>query len=100
VIYHLALAADWEAAQSVGEYRTSTAGQTLDEVGFIHCSHADQVADTAGRFYAGRDDVVLLTIDQARVPSEVRVEDGFPHIYGPLPLDAVVEVAPFAEAAT
>jgi uncharacterized protein (DUF952 family) len=69
--------------------------RSLEEEGFIHCSFADQVADTARRFYAGRDDVLLLTIDPDSVPSEVKVEGGFPHIYGPLPRDAVIRVAPY-----
>src|SRR5581483_4991965 len=61
VIFHLAVAADWEAAGD--EYRMSTVGRTLDDEGFVHCSYAGQVEATAARFYAGSDDVLLLTID-------------------------------------
>jgi glutathione S-transferase len=94
-IYHLALIAEWEHAVATGgPYRRSTIDQSLDEVGFIHCSFADQVADTAARFYAGRDDVVLLTIDPERLGAEVKVEGGFPHVYGPIPVDAVEGVGP------
>lgn len=93
VIKHLAVAAEWEEAiAGGGPYRRSTLGRSLDEVGFIHCSFEEQVAATAALIYAGRDDVVLLTIDESRLGCEVRVEEGFPHIYGELPLDAVVEV--------
>jgi uncharacterized protein (DUF952 family) len=92
-IHHLAIAERWNAPTP--DYRWSTIDRTLDEEGFIHCSYADQVADTARKFYAGRDDVLLLTIDPALVPSEIKVENGFPHIYGPLPRDAVIRVTPY-----
>jgi glutathione S-transferase len=100
VIFHLTVAADWEAAQAAGSYRVSTLGQSLDEVGYIHCSFAAQVDAVGALFYAGRSDVLRLSVDEELVPSEIRVEnlDGgeqFPHIYGPLPLDAVVEVSPW-----
>jgi uncharacterized protein (DUF952 family) len=96
-IYHLALRDEWsEALESGAGYRRSTLGRSLDDEGFIHCSFATQVQMIADLVYRGRHDVVLLVIDPSRVRSEVRVEnlDGgeelFPHIYGPLPVDAVV----------
>lgn len=95
-IFHLALPPDWVAAFGPGEYRMSTRGMTLDEVGFIHCSTRAQVEATANRFYSDVDELVLLTIDPLLVPSEVRweppapgVDDLFPHVYGPLPIAAV-----------
>jgi uncharacterized protein (DUF952 family) len=90
-LYHLALAEDWDPA--VADYRGSTVGRTLDEEGFVHCSTAEQVQVTADRFYSGRTDVVLLTIDPQLVDAEIRVEGGFPHVYGPLPTAAVVGTA-------
>jgi uncharacterized protein (DUF952 family) len=102
-IFHIATAADWAQALADGEYRTSTRGRTLAEVGFIHASYEDQVARIGALVY---DDVteplVLLVIDVDRVPVPVVAEhaDGddelFPHVHGPLPVDAVVEVRPFA----
>jgi len=95
-LLHLALPDDWAAAFSVGEYRMSTRGMTLDEVGFIHCSTRVQTEATANRFYADLDQLVLLTIDPVLVPSEIcweppapGLDELFPHIYGPLPLAAV-----------
>ena len=44
VIYHIALAADWEQALRDGRYTISTRGLTLAEQGFIHASGAHQVA--------------------------------------------------------
>jgi glutathione S-transferase len=92
-IYHLAVRAEWEAA-GAGDYRRSTLGASLEDVGFIHCSYAHQVPTIAGLVYRGRDDVVLLEIDPGRLDADVRVEpahgDEYPHIYGPLPVDAVL----------
>ncbi len=95
-IFHLALPEDWQGAFETGEYRWSTRGQTLDAVGFIHCSTTVQIEATANRFYGDLSNLVLLTIDPVAVPSEVLweppapgVDELFPHIYGPLPIAAV-----------
>jgi uncharacterized protein (DUF952 family) len=95
-IYHLAMPADWSAAFADGFYRTSTRGMTLDEVGFIHCSRFDQLEGTANSFYADVDHLVLLTIDPDLVGADIVDEPPepgsrlrFPHLYGPLPVEAV-----------
>ena len=100
LLYHLSLRRDWERAQTAGVYEMSTLGMTFAEVGFVHASFAHQVRATADRFYAGRDDVTVLSIDPARLPSHPVVEamedsdEGFPHLFSPLAVDAVVEVGP------
>jgi uncharacterized protein (DUF952 family) len=44
------------------------------------------------------DDLVLLCVDETRVGAEIRYErsheggERFPHVYGPIDLDAVVDV--------
>ena len=98
-IYHLALARDWEAAQAAGAYTVSTLGRTLAEEGFIHAARADQWPGVRERFYAGvTGPLLLLVIDPDRLAAEVRTErvpgldETFPHVYGPVDLDAVVEV--------
>jgi len=97
-LYHIALRSDWEAATGNGEYTISTRGRSLADEGFIHCSFAEQVDATADRFYADVDDAVVLRIDPRRLTSRIVVEDlagtgeQFPHVYGPIPVDAVVEV--------
>lgn len=105
-ILHLALRGEWEAAVARGgPYDRSTIGVSLAEEGYIHCSFPEQVAETAERYYAGRDDVIVLVVDPARVGADVRIEDlagsgvEFPHVYGPIPLDAVVETTTVREAA-
>ena len=102
LIYHLALAADWDEA--AGEYRVSTLGRSLDEVGFVHCSTAAQVQGIADLVYHGRDDVMLLTIDPQRLVAPVRYEkapDGnlYPHVYGPIPRSAVLSATPLVAGA-
>jgi uncharacterized protein (DUF952 family) len=104
-IYHIARLSDWQDALAVGEYRISTAGLSLTQVGFIHASGADQVAATAERFYKDQDaGLCVLVIDDAavrRAGTEVIAEDAgggelFPHIYGPLRPEWVTEVKPAA----
>lgn len=106
VIYHIATSADWNRALADGEYTRSTVDKTLAEEGFIHASQASQVTRTANKFYRGvPGDLVLLVIDEGRVRAEVRYESvpgaelPFPHIYGPLNTDAVLEARPFAPGA-
>jgi len=104
-IVHLALPEDWAQSFASGEYRMSTRGATLDEVGFIHCSTPEQLVGTANRFYADLEQLVVLTIDPALVPSPIVFEPPapdattlFPHIYGPLPIAAVNRAAPWRRA--
>ena len=96
-IYHLARRAPWDRAVADGTpYTRSTVDTSLEEEGFIHCSFRNQVQGVADRFYRGLAEIVLLTIDVSKLPAEVRTENGYPHIYGPLPVDAVVAVDPVA----
>jgi uncharacterized protein (DUF952 family) len=101
MLYHLALATDWDAARAAGEYRISTIGVTLEQEGFIHTSRLHQLRPTADRFYAEVDaPLVLLQIDEALLGSPWRVDplpgsaDGFPHVYGPVDIAAVVAAEP------
>jgi len=100
LIYHLALDGEWqEAAERGGPYGRSTLGKSVAEVGFMHCSFASQVEMIARLIYRDRGDVLLLVVDPSKIAAPIRIEntDGgderFPHIYGELPIDAVVRVA-------
>lgn len=98
-IFHIATVADWEGALAAGEYRVSTRDRLLADVAFIHCSHRHQVEGVARAFYGGAGALVLLEIDLSRLEAEVREESAggsetFPHVYGAIPVDAVVAVDP------
>ncbi len=101
MIYHLTFAAGWAAAQAEGWYRISGRGMTLESEGFLHFSYAGQLAGVASRFWVGAEaPVVLLTVDPDRLALPVIAEnttggtDLFPHLYGPLPVGAVLAVTP------
>ncbi|MEI2713678.1 MAG: DUF952 domain-containing protein [Nocardioides sp.] len=98
-IFHIAKQSDWQQARASKSYEISTLGRTLAEEGFIHASRREQVEPTFKRFYRTvHEPLVLLTIDPARLKSELREDqvddDTYPHIYGPLNTDAVIRVSP------
>ncbi len=107
-IFHLALASDWAAAQRAGAYTTSTVGRTLAEEGFIHCSRGDQWTTVRDLYYGDvAEPLLLLQIDTDRLdvpvveePPEPGSTETFPHMYGPLPLDAVVKAIPVPVSGT
>ena len=99
-IYHIALESDWRRAQRGGEYTTSTLGSSLAEEGFIHASREDQVKGVHDAFYSKvRRPLVRLDIDTDKLRPEWREDpvgdDTFPHIYGPLNVDAVTAARPW-----
>lgn len=89
MIYHITTPDLWDIALSRGSY----AAASLESEGFIHCSEDRQVERSLNRFFRGEREVVLLTIDPAKLINELKYEpadnDEFPHIYGELNLDAV-----------
>jgi uncharacterized protein (DUF952 family) len=105
LIYHIAYPADWSAALAAGEYLTSSRSRTLAEEGFIHASSAGQLAGVANAFYADEDDLIVLVVDEDRLRPEVVYEpvpgmaEPYPHIYGPLNVDAVAGTRPLARDA-
>jgi uncharacterized protein (DUF952 family) len=92
VIYHICRRDEWDAAVARGRYD----GSSQDAAdGFIHFSTAAQVTESAAKHRAGQDGLVLLAVDAARLGPALRWEKSrggalFPHLYGPLPVAAVV----------
>lgn len=97
-IYKLVPAAAWRQAEVLGRFT----GSPVDLAdGFIHCSTAAQVAETASRHFAGAADLLLVTVSAPDVEPYLRWEPSrggalFPHVYADLPLSAVRAVTPLA----
>jgi uncharacterized protein (DUF952 family) len=103
-ILHIASNDAWLAADKSGTYRTDS----LASEGFIHCSTRSQIVGVANTFYCGQQGLVLLVIDPSKLepalkweppavpgPTHAREGELFPHVYGPINLDAVTNVHPF-----
>ena len=93
-IFHLCKMQEWDAARRSGFYE----GSTQDKAdGFIHFSTAEQIVESAARHRAGQTGLVLLTVDPAILDENLKWEASrggalFPHLYGPLPIDAVLRI--------
>ncbi|HUH68755.1 MAG TPA: DUF952 domain-containing protein [Mycobacterium sp.] len=103
VLVHLCAVDEWSRARNRGAIHPEASGNAR----FVHLSTPQQVHLPANRLYRGRDDLVLLHIDPARLNSPVRWEPGvatdpksmlFPHLYGPLPARAVIKVTAYLPA--
>jgi uncharacterized protein (DUF952 family) len=100
LILHATSRAAWIEAAAAGSF----VAPSLELEGFIHCSTPEQLERVAVAF-PRLDDLVLLCLDDTRITADVRYEgsreDGprFPHVYGPIDLDAVVDVVDFPRGA-
>ena len=93
IILHITSRRQWRQSKIAREYRDDT----LDSDGFIHCSTLEQIIKVANALFHGRRDLVLLCIESDRVKAEIKYEgvkggELYPHIYGPLNIDAVINV--------
>ena len=94
IILHITDQRAWQNALEAGEYL----GDSLDHDGFIHCCLAAQTEQVLEQWFSGRSNLLVLEIDSNRLAPEVifeNLESGdekFPHIYGPINLDAVIHV--------
>jgi uncharacterized protein (DUF952 family) len=92
-IYHVTSQKEWEQAKINGEYKPAG----FDTEGFIHCSIERQVSGVLDRFYKGQTGLVKLKIEKAKLQRPLLFElatdldELFPHIYGALNLDSVIE---------
>lgn len=93
MLFHITESTPWQTAQTEGTYRPTS----LATEGFIHLSQKDQVAWVANQFYRDQSGLLLLEIEPDRLQADLRYDNvpdhgTFPHLYGPLNLDAVVQV--------
>ena len=111
-IFHLASNDAWLAAVGPDGFWQGKRGayhaESLSREGFIHCSKPSQIVDVANTFYRGQQGMVLLVLDPSKLepalkweppaepePPHARAGDLFPHVYGPINLDAVIQVLAF-----
>lgn len=96
LIYKIVPEPLWHAAEAAGRFH----GASVDIAdGFIHFSTAAQVKETAAKHFAGQSDLLLVAVDGARLGEALKYEPSrggalFPHLYGPLGLDAVTWTRP------
>ncbi|MEO6541332.1 MAG: DUF952 domain-containing protein [Ferruginibacter sp.] len=94
MIYHIVNEENWQKAVQQGFYEASS----LAAEGFIHTSKAEQVPGVLERYYKGQKDLLLLHIDETKLTAPLQYElapsvnEMFPHIYGPLNIDAVITI--------
>jgi uncharacterized protein (DUF952 family) len=94
IIYHLTTKPEWEQAQARGHYESAS----LADEGFIHCSEERQIPGVIERYFKEKKQLVKLVIETTRLTSPLyydwspSIEDTFPHVYGPINLDAVLSV--------
>ena len=90
-ILHVTTREAWEAAQTAGEYRTPD----IEKIGFIHFCRPDQLEFVLDRYFTGKTGLVVLHVNSNRLTADLKFERSepeqppFPHLYGPLNLDAV-----------
>lgn len=94
MIYHVTTKTAWQEANEKGRYEHIS----LEKEGFIHNCSRVQLAGVLDRYYKGQSDLLLLHIDENLLEAELKYElapsvnEDFPHIFGPINIDAVVEV--------
>ena len=101
-IFHIVEKNIWDIAIKKGIYKPLT----LKESGFIHCSKADQTLEVAKSFYQDSNHLIILRIKTSLVKPELKMEVPveapysmieYPHLYGPLNLDAVENEIPLTK---
>lgn len=96
LIYKIVTRGQWHDAQAAGLF----SGAPIDHAdGYIHFSSAHQLRETAGRHFGGQEDLLLVTVDAAKLDDALKWEtsrggDLFPHLYATLSFDAVTAVTP------
>jgi uncharacterized protein (DUF952 family) len=94
MIYHITTQSAWEDAQKNGKYEA----ESLQKEGFIHMSQEHQIAGVLSRYFQGKTALVKLSVDETKLISEIKnelspsLQETFPHVYGSINLDAVVDV--------
>ena len=92
-LFHWTLRSRWAEATASGGFPWSTRDTDYNAEGFVHCSFADQVDGTRRRFYGDVPNAKLVLLKLDPDPDlPIVVEDGYPHLFAPLPVDRVAAV--------
>jgi uncharacterized protein (DUF952 family) len=97
ILFHFAARSDWAMAQTGDDYRAPS----LESEGFIHLATRAQIPGVIRRHLQGRTDLVRLALDAGRLEPHLCYEwseasgDEYPHVYGPIPMNAVIDVELF-----
>lgn len=100
-LHHVLTQDAWDAASDAGDY----APPELNRDGFLHCCTPAQLDFVLRRHFAGRTGLLVLSFDGSVLSANVRWvksepdQDPFPHLYGPIPISAVRQVAPVEQSA-
>lgn len=100
MIYHICAKSRWEEGKANGAYEADT----LETEGFMHASTVNQVVAVANAVFADQSDLVFLVIDVDKIEGDLKYEtasngEDYPHLYGPLNLNAVVRELDYAPGA-
>jgi len=92
-IYHICTEQEWSNQIDSHEYTHPS----LKAEDFIHCSEDHQVQGVLDRYFNGKSNLLILTIDTLRVIPKLQYDkapigEEFPHIYGPLNKDAIIDI--------
>ncbi len=92
LVFKILATEEWRAAEAVGGFSRSAVDRAD---GYIHFSTAAQAPETAAKWFAGREDLTLVAVDAAALGADLIWESSrggalFPHLYGALPMRAVV----------
>lgn len=97
-IFHIADRESWNKSFASGLYFHPS----LELEGFIHCSTREQLAETANLYFADEQDILVLRIDPSKLSSPLKSEVAsrgvFPHIFGPINIDCVIDTATFRKS--
>lgn len=93
LLFHITTEDHWKEYKTNGNYEP----ESLETKGFIKCSSGNQLEGAANRFFPEKDEILLLVIDVSLIRENIKYEEDdetgekFPHIYGPLSTNAVID---------